>query len=66
MTKGFKNAVESMEIAFYEMAELADENMPEDDSDPELADWINGQWSTYRDSLESFENAIKTLKEDLR
>ena len=66
MKKGFKNTVETMEIAFYKMAELADENLPEEDADPEIEDWIDGQWSTYREALESFESAMKTLKEDLR
>lgn len=53
-----KKALETIRVAFYSIADLAEDNMPDEADAP----GIDG-WATYHASMESFKRAFKTLTE---
>lgn len=54
----FSKALETIQLAFYDMADLAEDNMP--DIDPDAND---DEWFTHDSAMKSFKRAFKSLTE---
>lgn len=60
MTKN--QIIEQLNVAFYEMADIAAQNMPTPTDDPETDDYITELEDSYRWAEKKFKKAIDALK----
>lgn len=72
--KAFRSAFKAlnegeMEVAFYKMAALAGEYLPNEETDPEFDDLIRNtdpetldQWRRYSEALKSFQSTARALR----
>lgn len=61
MTK--KEMLDQLYSAFYTMADVAGQNLPERTGDPDVDEWVDEMSNNYEWSQKKFTEAMKALKE---